>query len=53
MQGDVKELLTRTESASLSDPDGAAVYAEVERLARLFDMKSVRRVLQQARSEHS
>jgi CheY-like chemotaxis protein len=53
MQGDVKELLIRAESAARSDPAGLPVYHEVQRLARGFDVKSIRRVLQDARPSHS
>jgi len=51
MQGDVKELVARAEAAAESDPAGALVYQEVQRLARKFDMKSIRGVLQDARRE--
>jgi len=49
MKGDVRELLARAEEASASDPAAAPVYQEVQRLARHFDFKGVRRVLEQAR----
>jgi len=49
MKGDIKELLARAASASESDPSGEPVYHEVQRLARKFDIKGVRRVLQSAR----
>jgi signal transduction histidine kinase/DNA-binding response OmpR family regulator len=51
MKGDVKELLTRAESAARRDPVGASLYQEVKRLARNFDMRGVRRVLQDARED--
>jgi len=51
MKGDVKELLTRAESAARGDPVGASLYQEVKRLARNFDMRGVRRVLQNARGD--
>ena len=51
MKGDVKELVTRAESAALEDPVGAPLYQEVKRLARNFDMRGVRRVLQDARED--
>jgi pilus assembly protein TadC len=46
MKGDVTELLARTESAAQRDAAGAPLYEEVRRLARRYDMKGVRRVLQ-------
>jgi CheY-like chemotaxis protein len=49
MKGDVRELLARAEDASANDPAAAPVYQEVQRLARHFDFKGVRRVLDQAR----
>ena len=49
MKGDVRELLARAEEASANDPAAAPVYQEVQRLARHFDFKGVRRVLDQAR----
>jgi signal transduction histidine kinase/FixJ family two-component response regulator len=49
MQGDIKELLVRAESAARSDAAGLPVYQEVQRLARKFDVKGIRRVLQDAR----
>jgi signal transduction histidine kinase/DNA-binding response OmpR family regulator len=51
MKGEVKELLTRAESAARGDPVGAPLYQEVKRLARNFDMRGVRRVLQDARED--
>jgi len=48
MKGDVKELVTRAEGAALGDPTGAPLYQEVKRLARNFDMRGVRRLLQDA-----
>jgi signal transduction histidine kinase len=53
MQGDVKELVARAEAATESDPDGAPIYQEVQRLARKFDMKAIRTVLQDARQENA
>jgi signal transduction histidine kinase len=53
MQGDVKELVVRAEAAAESDPAGTPVYQEVQRLARQFDMKSVRSVLQHARPDNT
>lgn len=49
MKGDIQELLSRTASASVGDPAGAPVYEEVQRLARRFDFKGIRRVLDAAR----
>jgi signal transduction histidine kinase len=46
MKGDVTELLARTELAAQRDAPGAPIYEEVRRLARRYDMKGVRRVLQ-------
>ena len=51
MKGEVKELVTRAESAALGDPVGAPLYQEVKRLARHFDMRGVRRILQDARED--
>jgi signal transduction histidine kinase len=48
MKGDVTELLSRAESAAQRDVQGAPLYEEVRRLARQYDMKGVRRVLQRA-----
>jgi len=48
MKGDVTELLARAESAAQRDSGGAPLYEEVRRLARIYDMKGVRRVLQRA-----
>src|SRR5882724_3036637 len=52
MQGDVKELVARAAAAAQSDPAGAPVYQEVQRLARKFDMKSIRGVLQHTRPDN-
>jgi signal transduction histidine kinase len=52
MQGDVKELVARAGAAAESDPAGAPVYQEVQRLARKFDMKSIRGVLQHTRPDN-
>jgi hypothetical protein len=46
MKGDVTELLSRTDHAAQRDVRGAPLYDEVRRLARQYDMKGVRRVLQ-------
>jgi signal transduction histidine kinase/DNA-binding response OmpR family regulator len=51
MKGEVKELLTRAEGAALGDPAGAPLYQEVKRLARNFDMRGVRGLLQAARED--
>jgi signal transduction histidine kinase/DNA-binding response OmpR family regulator len=53
MKGDVKALVARTEAAMRSDPGAAATYEELRRLARGFDMKAVRRHLDDARSSQS
>ena len=53
MKGDIKELLARADSASASDPAAAPVYEEVRRLARRFDFKGIRRVLDLAREKNS
>ena len=53
MKGDIKELLARADSASASDPAAAPVYEEVQRLARRFDFKGIRRVLDLAREKTS
>jgi hypothetical protein len=52
MQGDVKELVARAEAAAESDPAGSPIYHELQRLARKFDMKSIRGVLKDARQEN-
>jgi signal transduction histidine kinase len=46
MKGDVTELLARVDFAAQRDAPGAPLYDEVRRLARQYDMKGVRRVLQ-------
>jgi signal transduction histidine kinase len=46
MQGDIKELVARAELAANSDAAGSPVYREIQRLARKFDFKGIRRVLQ-------
>ncbi len=53
MQGDVKELVARAEAAAMSDPVGAPIYQEVQRLARKFDMKTIRAVLKDARPQNA
>ena len=53
MKGDIKELLARADSASAGDPAAAPVYQEVQRLARRFDFKGIRRVLDLAREKTS
>jgi signal transduction histidine kinase/ActR/RegA family two-component response regulator len=49
MKGDIQELIARAESGCAGDPGCAALYQEVQRLARRFDFKGIRRVLDQAR----
>jgi signal transduction histidine kinase len=46
MKGDVTELLSRADLAAQRDVRGLPLYDEVRRLARQYDMKGVRRVLQ-------
>ena len=46
MKGDVTELLARAATAAQRDTPAAALYDEVRRLARRYDMKGVRQVLQ-------
>jgi signal transduction histidine kinase len=46
MKGDVTELMAQAERAAERDASGAPLYDEVRRLARRYDMKGVRRVLQ-------
>ena len=53
MKGDIKELLARADSASAGDPAAGPVYQEVQRLARRFDFKGIRRVLDLAREKNS
>ena len=48
MQGDIKELIERAHQAMADDSPGVPVYREIERLARKFDFKGIRRVLQGA-----
>jgi signal transduction histidine kinase len=48
MKGDVTELLVRLESAAQQDASGAPLYDKVRQLARKFDMRGVRRLLQRA-----
>jgi signal transduction histidine kinase len=48
MKGDVTELLARAATAAQHDSTGAPLYEEVRRLARRYDIKGVRRVLQRA-----
>jgi signal transduction histidine kinase/DNA-binding NarL/FixJ family response regulator len=50
MKGEVKALIARAEAAMVADPAGAALYEELRRLARGFDMKAVRRRLDDARA---
>jgi hypothetical protein len=45
----VKALISRAEAAMTADPDGAAVYQDLQRLARNYDMKAVRRRIEDAR----
>jgi CheY-like chemotaxis protein len=49
MQGDVKELVSRAGQAASDDPAGAPLYREIQRLARTYDLKGVRKVLREAR----
>jgi signal transduction histidine kinase/DNA-binding NarL/FixJ family response regulator len=49
MKGEVKALISRAEVAMTADPDAAPVYEELQRLARNFDMKAVRRRIEDAR----
>jgi signal transduction histidine kinase/ActR/RegA family two-component response regulator len=51
MKGDIQELIARADSAAAGDPLGAALYQEVQRLARRFDFKGIRRVLDHAREK--
>jgi signal transduction histidine kinase/CheY-like chemotaxis protein len=51
MKGAIQELIARTDGACADDPGGAALYHEVQRLARRFDFKGIRRVLDQARGK--
>jgi CheY-like chemotaxis protein len=52
MKGDIQELLACADSASAGDPAAAPVYQEVQRLARRFDFKGIRRVLDLARDKN-
>jgi len=49
MKGEIKALLARVEIALQDDPPGARVYEELRRLAKNFDMKAVRRRIDDAR----
>jgi CheY-like chemotaxis protein len=49
MKGEIKALLARVELAIQDDPSGVPVYEELRRLARNFDMKAVRRRIDDAR----
>ena len=51
MKGDIQELLTRSATASAGDPAAAPLYEEVQRLARRFDFKGIRRILDAAREK--
>jgi signal transduction histidine kinase/ActR/RegA family two-component response regulator len=51
MKGEVKALLARVDEAARDHPAGAALYDELKRLARNYDMKAVRRRLDDARGE--
>jgi len=47
-KGEVKELIARAEAAAEGDPGGLALYREVQRLSRQFDMRAARQILQAA-----
>jgi hypothetical protein len=49
MKGEIKALLARVELAMKDDPPGMPVYEELQRLAKNFDMKAVRRRIDDAR----
>jgi len=49
MKGEVKALISRAEVAMTADPGAAPVYEELQRLARNYDMKAVRRRIEDAR----
>jgi CheY-like chemotaxis protein len=49
-RGDITRLLVRVREAEGSDPSGSAIYGEVRRLAATFDMKNIRRVLEEGRA---
>ncbi len=51
MKGDVKELLAKTELAMAAYPGHASAYSEIQRLARNFDMKGVRRALRRGNED--
>jgi signal transduction histidine kinase/DNA-binding NarL/FixJ family response regulator len=53
MKGEVKALIARAEIAMDADPAGSRVYEDLRRLARNFDMKAVRRRLDDARGTQS
>ena len=49
MKGEVKALIARAEEATRQHPDSARVYEELKRLARNYDMKGVRRRIDESR----
>jgi len=49
MKGEIKALLARVDLALQDDPPGAPVYEDLLRLARNYDMKAVRRRIEEAR----
>jgi signal transduction histidine kinase/CheY-like chemotaxis protein len=53
MKGEIKALLARVDLAMQDDPPGAPVYEELRRLARNFDMKAVRRRIDDVRGASS
>jgi signal transduction histidine kinase/CheY-like chemotaxis protein len=53
MKGEVKALIARAEAAMHATPESAPLYEELRRLARNFDMKAVRRRLDDARGMNS
>jgi signal transduction histidine kinase/DNA-binding NarL/FixJ family response regulator len=49
MKGEVKALISRAEAAMRANPDNAPVYEELRALALRYDMKAVRRRIDDAR----
>jgi len=48
MRGDVKAIIARADAALEHDPEGHQIYREIQRLARSFDIKAIRHILQDA-----
>jgi len=53
MKGEVKALIARADEATRQHPDSAHVYEELKRLARTYDMKGVRRRIEESRENRA